>query len=331
MPESLIDRAALGTGKQRAFLQTVTKKLSVATIAKHCECSTRTVRAWREEKYLMPASAIKPLARAAGIPAPKYQSIDARTRLRNAGKAGGRAVIKKYGRVPGSEAYRQAQWEKWWEREGRLIKPNSLFTAQPAKKPRLSTALAEFIGIMMGDGSLSRYQATISLNRVTDRAYARYVMRLCESLFGFAPGSTDRPDITVFAITLSRVELVRYLHKLGLPIGDKMRQGLDMPEWIRENRAYSIACVRGLVDTDGCIFTHCYRVKGKEYAYKKLSFTTASPPLAKSVRTLFERLGLHPRIARGGRDVRLDSIDDMRRYFELVGTHNPKHLERFES
>jgi len=36
------------------------------------------------------------------------------------------------------------------------------------------------------------------------------------------------------------------------------------------------------MDTDGCVFTHRYKSKGKWYSYKKLYFTSLSKPLLNS-------------------------------------------------
>jgi intein/homing endonuclease len=130
-------------------------------------------------------------------------------------------------------------------------------------------------------------------------------------------------------IVVSRKELVRYLHELGLPKGNKVKQQLDIPVWIKRNRKLAIACLRGLVDTDGSIFTHRYRAKDTWYAYKKLSFTSASEPLRESVYVLLQKFGFHPRMT--NKDVRLDRAEDMRRYFAYIGSHNPKHLRRYKN
>ncbi len=198
----------------------------------------------------------------------------------------------------------------------------------PIRQPAPSTELAEFVGIMIGDGGLSAYQATVSLNQVTDAEYSSYVAHLMERLFGVTPSVFDRTNDLLRSIVVSRIELVHYLNRLGLPIGNKVRQSLDIPFWIQKDPEFKIACLRGLVDTDGSIFTHTYAVKGKTYAYKKLSFTSASPPLLATVCASFESLGLKPRIG-SNKDVRLDSKADMERYFEVIGTNNPKHLRRY--
>jgi intein/homing endonuclease len=121
-----------------------------------------------------------------------------------------------------------------------------------------------------------------------------------------------------------------FFDKLGLKKGDKVKQQVDIPDWIKQNRLYSIACLRGLVDTDGCIFTHSYRVNDKLYRYKKFSFTNSSKFLRQSVFAILKDNGLNPRMSQR-KDVRLDSVSDIKKYFQLIGSHNPKHLKRFKN
>ena len=198
-------------------------------------------------------------------------------------------------------------------------------------KPIPSEALAEFVGIMMGDGGMSKYQATISLNHITDLEYSSFVSNLITELFEYTPSIYHKPEKSVLDIVMSRIEIVDFLHTLGLPIGDKIRQHLDIPDWIKQKSTFTIACIRGLIDTDGSIFAHTYISKGRNYSYKKLSFTSASESLVHSVYSLLSELGFHPRISHNGKDVRLESVADMKRYFEVISSHNPKHLNRYAS
>lgn len=66
----------------------------------------------------------------------------------------------------------------------------------------------------------------------------------------------------VFRIYVSRSELVKFCKDIGLVIGHKIEQKIDVPDWIKKNEKYFRACLRGLVDTDGCVFTHRYKVNG---------------------------------------------------------------------
>lgn len=330
MSESLIGkRAHFPPGKQRMFLTSLRSVLPIQQIAVLGECSERTVRDWQREKFHMPLQVARLLSKQSNVPIPNHEVVAAYAHATQAGVRGYQATLKKYGNIPQDESERGRAWQNWWETKGKHA-PNHILEAKSFTKPERTVELAECIGILMGDGGISPYQVVVSLNHIDDLEYSNYVVRLMETLFGIRPKVYHREDKSVLNITISRTRLVDHLHTLGLPIGNKISQGLDMPLWIRENKKLTIACIRGLVDTDGCVFTHRYRSKGGWYSYKKLSFTSASEPLLSSVYESLRDLGMSPRFTRT-RDVRLDSTTDMERYFRLVGTHNPKHLRRFRS
>jgi len=322
-------RAVFPSGEQRAFLERVGKKLSAAEIAHIAHCSERAVRDWRREKYSMPLATVHTLSALAHIPIPKsVRARDTYAHIAEASKMGMAAVIKKYGCIPQDEKRRKESWHRWWEDEGKY-KENPILESREVHKPKQSAELAEFVGIMMGDGGLSRYQAIITLHHTDDFEYTTFVVNLIKKLFKITPKIYHSPKYSVNDVVVSRRGLVLYLHELGLPIGNKVKQKFDIPEWIECDRELAVACVRGLVDTDGSIFTHRYKVKGKQYSYKKLSFTSASEPLRQSVYALLQEFGFSPRLTT--KDVRLDSVADMTRYFSVIGTHNPKHLRRYEN
>ncbi|MSU74660.1 hypothetical protein EXS57_02680 [Candidatus Kaiserbacteria bacterium] len=322
-------RVTFPPGKQREFLEQVGKLLKTADIARISHCSERTIRDWRREKFSIPLSVIHMLSTQAHIPVPKNIKIrNAYAHTSKAGKMGIAAVTEKYGRIPRNEKYRKEQWELWWESTGKLEK-SPLFESKAVYKPRQDTNLAEFIGIMMGDGGISEYQVVITLHHIDDLEYSVFVTKMIKRLFKILPRIYHSPRKSVNSIVVSRKELVQYLHTMGLPIGNKIKQQFDIPAWIKRDRKFAMACVRGLIDTDGTIFTHRYKSKEKWYAYKKLSFTSASEPLRKSIYALLCVFGLNPRMTSD--DVRLDRVEDMKKYFSLIGSHNPKHLRRYKN
>jgi LAGLIDADG-like domain len=322
-------RVIFHSGKQKEFLEYVGGSLTTSEMARISNCSERTVRDWRREKFSMPLTAVRALSARTHVSIPKDIHVhDAYAHTSRAGKMGIVAVTAKYGRIPCDEKYRKEQWHLWWESTGKFEK-NSIFESKTIHKPRRSVELAEFIGIMMGDGGISDYQIAVTLHHIDDLEYAVFVAQLIKKLFKVTPRIYHSPTKSVNNIVVSRKKLVQYLHGLGLPIGNKVEQQFDIPEWIKRDRKLAIACLRGLVDTDGSIFTHRYQVKGVWYSYKKLSFTSASKPLQQSVHTLLCKFGFHSRIA--GTNVCLDRVADMKRYFSIIGSHNPKHLRRYES
>lgn len=201
----------------------------------------------------------------------------------------------------------------------------------PVRLPEHSEALAEFCGVMLGDGGIAPYQIRVTLHAIEEPEYGSYVVELAKDLFGVTPRVYRRDNCQGIDIVLSRVEIVEYLvSKCGLSKGNKVKQQVNIPSWIRENRSFRIACLRGLFDTDGSVFEHMYLSKGKPYTYKKLGFTSASLPLLESVHHILNAEGIRNRY--GSRhDVRVDSRESVKRYFDLVGSHNPKHLKRYST
>ena len=280
----------------------------------------------------MSLSAAQRLADVTGILLPTRIEIRDRYWYAPAGaRAGWLAVKKKYGRVPVDEHRRKRRWREWWEREGRF-KPHPIISvSKNIKRPRYSLRLAEFVGIMIGDGGITPFQVTVSLNSVDDKKYAIYVRALLKELFNVPVAKSIRSSQRSLSLTVSRVELVRFCRdRLGLKVGNKLKQGLDIPAWIHKKESYERACLRGLMDTDGCIFNECHLIKGKRYCYPRTCFVSASPVLCRSVYLILKKLGFAPRI-RTGRKVQLEQRRDIIDYFALVGTNNPKHRARFDA
>lgn len=293
--------------------------------------SARTLTDWKREKFSMTLRAVKTLDKLAGRGLPK--DIEVKDRfwyVHKGAKLGGIATYKKYGRIGGDEKKRKEAWQKWWEKEGKFLIRKTISKRKEIDSPKKSSELAEFVGIMLGDGGISKTQVIITLNSDSDFAYSIYVRDLLKRLFSVEPSIHKKKSSRALDIVISRKNLVDYCQSIGLKVGNKIKQGVDIPDWIKRNKKFQIACVRGLIDTDGSIFAHRYKVEDKAYSYKKLVFTSLSRNLLHSTYSILKNLGLNPRIARD-QDVWLDSQESVKNYFNLVSSHNPKHLKRYQS
>lgn len=326
-------RAFFPKGKQAKFLNDVQQKLLVNNneMAEIIGKNTRTLADWKREKFSMSFETAEFLSKKTGIEIDREVKVrEAHWYTKTGASAGGLAVYKKYGRIGGDEDERKRKWNIWWETKGKFEKHPILFITKPIRKPDFSTKLAEFVGILLGDGGIAKRQVVITLHRYDDKEYSEYIRLLVEELFNVIPGVYKNRKSLADNIVISRTELVLFCkEKLGLKVGNKVRQQVDVPAWIKNKKIYHIACLRGLVDTDGCVIKHCYTVKGKRYCYKKLSFTNASVPLLKFVFEGLSNLGMSPRATKNGKEVRIESQTDMERYFRVVGSNNPKHLNRW--
>lgn len=190
--------------------------------------------------------------------------------------------------------------------------------------PKYSIQLAEFFGLMMGDGGINNpWQANITLNAVKDKEYSSYILKLCNTLFGVAPAIRKRKEKQALVISLASTTVVDFLVMNGLPRGNKLNNGLRIPPWILAKKSYRIACVRGLVDTDGCLFIHKHVVAGKNYNNLGLCFTSYSVELINQVAAILEECGIAPHMSGRGR-IYLYRADDVTKYLEIFGTSNDR-------
>jgi len=137
------------------------------------------------------------------------------------------------------EALRKKKWREWWQKEGQFT-CSPIFKRKPIIKPRKNKELAEFIGIMLGDGGMTSKQAYITLHKKDDKEYIKFVSQLVEKLFGVAPSITKHSNPSVLRIVVSRVNLIDFLVGLGLKRGNKIKQQIDLPYWIKQNNNFAI-------------------------------------------------------------------------------------------
>jgi hypothetical protein len=197
------------------------------------------------------------------------------------------------------------------------------------KTPERSVELAKFIGIMLGDGGMrSKYQLTVSFNYKTDREFAKYVGKLIERLFAVEHFIAKKKDSLGADIVISSAGLIDFLKKQGLLVGNKVKNQVDIPMWVKRNKKFQKACLSGLVDTDGSLYPHRYKVNNKWYEYLKLDFASSSKPLLNSVYVILTNLGIKASLR--GVHITISTKKDINKYFAKIGSSNIKFAERWK-
>lgn len=201
---------------------------------------------------------------------------------------------------------------------------------KPIRIPSESEKLAELMGIAFGDGAIGNpWQLVISLNSVTDRDYAQYVSFLLTELFGIEVATRKRPRQNARVLVCSSTTLVDFLIEKGAVRGNKVAQQIDIPPWIHRKKYYEIAFVRGLVDTDGCLYIHRHWCKGKFNRNIGFCFTSGSLRLIHSVAAILKKLGIEPHITDKNRRIYLYGAVAVSRYLRIFGSSNPRIFELF--
>ncbi len=318
-------------GNQKAFIQELYRRSGFSTkqLADIAGVHQRSFIDWRREKLTMSLAAAELFCEKFEINLPEdKKALISRweTVKQEINRKGGLSRFKKYGGLATPEGRRRGGIKAIAN-----LRRNGIIPAVKVYKlPKaFSEQLAEYVGIMLGDGGITAGQSTITLNREADRDYVVFVSDFGDELFGEKPKLFNRKDSKAVAIYYNGSSLVRYFLSVGLKIGNKVKQQVDVPVWIKSSREYSIACLRGLMDTDGGVFLHKYKVNGKEYAYKKISFSNRSVPLLMFVADTLRVLGFTPKIISKieNKKVWLYNEREVERYLQIVGTHNPRLLK----
>jgi len=292
---------------------------------------SRSYRDWRKGKFSIPLSTTQIVEQSFNVPFPvkKDKALLVWKKIKQgASHKGGLARFRKYG-SPGTRVGRI----KGGCHALAILRARGVI---PYEKPfysptGYSNQLAEFVGILLGDGHIGKGQWSITLNDTADKKYAEYVVELISKLFSFSPSILHRENIHVLVIYGGGLQSIAYMEKIGLRVGNKVKQQIDVPLWIKQNKQYSKECLRGLMETDGGIFLHKYTVNKKKYSYRKLCFSNRSIPLLQFVYNTLVSLGLTPKLIDKveNKKVWLYNQTEVKQYIQKIGVHNPRMLVNF--
>lgn len=328
-----MQRIKIRKENQKKFFKTIksASNLNWDKLGKICGLSGRTLRDWARCKYTPSYKASIFLSRKFKVNLPDdYKILDQYWYINKYARMGGLARQKIYGllgdiktRQKGGFACQQRRREnpEKYRRLGCQI-------AKKFKPLKQSIAFAEMVGIILGDGGITDSQLRITLNKKTDKKYAVFVKKLMHKVFKEIPSTGIYHNVLV--LTLSGVNLIKELEKIGLKRGNKIVNQISIPAWILRNDKYARACARGMIDTDGCVYFHRHLVKNKRYINLGLTFTNHSMPLIDGVNKIFTNNDFYPSVIKNKR-IYIYNLAAIKRYFKIIGSNNPKHTNKFNS
>ncbi|MBI2055941.1 MAG: hypothetical protein HYT37_00995 [Candidatus Sungbacteria bacterium] len=179
--------------------------------------------------------------------------------------------------------------------------------------------LAEFFGIMLGDGRLAPYQIVVTLG-TKEIEYVEHVASLMYNLFAIKPKIGVRKN-GFRDIYLGSLDLVEWFLQEGL-VHNKVQAQVDMPAWLFEKDEYMERFLRGFFDTDGSIYKLRFGTQ--------LSFTNKSQPLLQSIRKVLFILQYHPSSINSNIRFYLTRKEEILRFFKEIKPANSKHQRRFQ-
>lgn len=193
------------------------------------------------------------------------------------------------------------------------------------KIPIDRASLAELIGIIYGDGGINNdWQLVISLNSKSDLEYSLYIESLINDLFNLKVAIRKRPNQNTLVIVASSMNLIDFLILKGVIKGNKLNGKMETPHWIRTNQDFKKRFIRGLIDTDGCIYIHKHKIKGINYINIGLCFSSASKSLIYSVADILNQFDIKPHIHKNEQYIFLYGEKSIVQYLSIFGSSNPR-------
>lgn len=313
----------------KANLKYVFQRLpKVKFLASRLDVSERTIRGWVIGKHSIPCHHYEEILRMANIPKKLIKVImfEDFSHNKEAGRKGALARMKKYGNFGTPEGRRKGGIASCLVQKTQ----NSNFkTLKEIKIPRPSGKLAEFMGILFGDGHLSDYQVSVTTGLKTDCEHAKFVKSLIEDLFHITVTTriiSSRNTIIVYA---SSKKLVAFLNKKGMPIGNKINKNITIPHWIQKSKVFSLAFIRGLFDTDGCLYVDKHIRNTKTYKHLGWTITSYAPNIISGTIELLKKLDYSPTHTPRQKSVFVRKQKEIVRYFDEISSNNPKHLSKY--
>jgi len=329
-----LPRVKFKKGRQKEFLYSVSKSanLNWAEIAKLSNICERSLRDWRAERLNMSYESLLRLARIAKLPIPPdIEILPNLWHIKEAARKGGISRYKLHGNFWTSKGCRRGGLvsQKKFSANPEYFRKLGVMLRKEIKMPGRLADLAEFIGIILGDGNISKKQICVTLNLKEEQDYASYVSDLISSLFGIKAPVFHYENKGACRVIASSVNAVEYLSSVGLPPGKRIDRENNVPSWIRNRRELVPPFLRGLMDTEGSFYSYTHKVYGRFYTNAGLCFTNYSKELYDYVFWILKSMGFNPK--KGKNRVYLHRRKEIDRYFREIRTNNTKHLKRYNN
>lgn len=175
---------------------------------------------------------------------------------------------------------------------------------------RETTVLAELIGILLGDGHIHKFPRTEHLVITCGTDKSRYIKRIVDimtKVFGKVPNVLKRKAEATCDISLYQCELSR---RLEMPAGNKIKNNVGVPAWIKKRQEYAIHCLKGLFETDGC-----FQKDPSNYA-QFIEIKNLCNQIRLDTYSMLIDLGYNPQIST--KYVRLARKEEVHSFIELV-------------
>ena len=187
--------------------------------------------------------------------------------------------------------------------------------------------LSELIGIMLGDGCLSRsgkkYYIYICGHKINDFEYHQVVtQQYLLKIFNKMSKIQFRKFENTLFLRFSDKEIFLFFSKIGIPIGKKYNS-IKIPQFVKDPVLFP-SFIRGLFDTDGC-FILSKQHKNVPY-YPRIEITSKSEEFLSETLIYLKKMGFYGSVSNKGRGFRLEipGRANLLKWNQMIGSNHPQ-------
>lgn len=153
--------------------------------------------------------------------------------------------------------------------------------------------VAYVVGLAIGDGNLTNpNKRAVRLRISCDTKYQNLIKKIQNALQTIAPNNKvsimkrEGNCVDVYCYSNDWEKVLGWAYSKG----SKFKQNVSVPNWIKQNKIYTIPCLTGLIETDGSVYM--------DRKYLMVNFVTVIPKLAQDMMKMLQLLGFKPNLQR---------------------------------
>lgn len=206
---------------------------------------------------------------------------------------------------------------------------------------KITEDLAEETGWHIGDGSMNFYVCSNKIRGIYQlrghieddmKHYIERIKPLFKKIYGLDISLRKMESTRVFGFQIWNCDLINFKKRLGLPLGEKINIGI--PKLFFERRELITAVIRGIFDTDGCL----YFMKRSTGLYPSVEICSTSSVLIKQLVESFKKLEIRATFyswqGKGNRKraykVLIRGEEMLHKFMKTIKPANPKHQEKYK-
>ncbi|MCK4669957.1 MAG: hypothetical protein KAT43_02045 [Nanoarchaeota archaeon] len=194
----------------------------------------------------------------------------------------------------------------------------------------LNENLCEFLGAFIGDGFTNKYGSSYVIQFTGDSRYdyeyyEKCMIPIAKTYFNIKP-RIKRIDNTLRINLNSKTLHILLTQRFKFPAGKKSYTVKIPQEILNSCREHITALLRGIYDTDGCVFFD----KRPSYRnpYPRIHIELINRPLIRQIYNTLQFFDLNPTITKNGYIIQINGEKYTKKFLKTIGFSNSRHINR---